>query len=409
MNARLRGALVAALAILLVLGLAFSSARLGADVNDVGTCAGQSVTLPFTDVPGGSLFFCAIGSAFFSGLVNGTSPTTYNPAGQVTRDQMAAFVARTQDSAVRRASRRAAAGQWAVPRDKGVLKMTSLASGAGIPCFDGEDVWAPDNGGTDVARVHASDGKLLSAWTGGLGVSAAISAAGYIFAVGVTSPGRLYRIDPASPPGAMTQVAGNLGDAPRGAAFDGLSVWTADQGSAPGFGSLSRYNVVTNNVTKFGVGFDQPVGIVFDGTHLWVVDDGANALLRVDPATGGVLQSLPMGDVETLSQPVFDGSNVWVPVTNALQVVKTSTPAVLLATLTGNGLGEAGVAAFDGERILVAGTSPSGASASLWRASSLAPLGNLDLGATGLVGAASDGLHFWIVSNPGGSSFLMRF
>src|SRR5215467_2977393 len=70
---------------------------------DTGSCGGQTITLPFTDV-GGSGFFCQIAEAFFSGLANGTSATTYNPTGNVTRDQIAAFTTRTQDSALRRGS-----------------------------------------------------------------------------------------------------------------------------------------------------------------------------------------------------------------------------------------------------------------------------------------------------------------
>ena len=71
-------------------------------------------TLPFTDVMG-NIFFCQIAEAYFSGLTNGTTPTTYSPSDPVLRDQMAAFVTRTQDSALRRGSRRAALGQWALP------------------------------------------------------------------------------------------------------------------------------------------------------------------------------------------------------------------------------------------------------------------------------------------------------
>jgi hypothetical protein len=64
---------------------------------DTGTCSGQMITLPFTDVAG-SPFFCSIAEAYFSGLSNGTSSTTYSPSQNVPRDQMAAFITRTQDA-----------------------------------------------------------------------------------------------------------------------------------------------------------------------------------------------------------------------------------------------------------------------------------------------------------------------
>src|SRR5215471_1596086 len=92
----------------LIIGLTLTSTHHHADT---GTCSGQSTTVPFLDV-GGSQFFCQIAEAFLCGLANGTSATTYNPSGNVTRDQMAAFITRTQDSALRRGSKRAALRQF---------------------------------------------------------------------------------------------------------------------------------------------------------------------------------------------------------------------------------------------------------------------------------------------------------
>src|SRR5258707_379153 len=81
-----------------------ASTRLNADQ---GTCGGAGTTLPFTDVPSSDIFFCSIAEAFFSGLTIGTSPTTYSPADNVPRDQMAAFVTRTLDQSLKRGSKRA--------------------------------------------------------------------------------------------------------------------------------------------------------------------------------------------------------------------------------------------------------------------------------------------------------------
>ena len=91
------------LLIALVAALSIASSRLQADT---GTCGGVTTTLPFTDVMGNQ-FFCQIAEAYFSGLTNGTTATTYSPGNNVTRDQMAAFITRTQDSALKRGSHRA--------------------------------------------------------------------------------------------------------------------------------------------------------------------------------------------------------------------------------------------------------------------------------------------------------------
>ncbi|MFQ5557626.1 MAG: choice-of-anchor D domain-containing protein, partial [Acidimicrobiales bacterium] len=52
------------------------------------------ISHPFSDVPLSSLFSADIGRIFNLGITTGSSATTYTPAGFVTREQMAAFIAR---------------------------------------------------------------------------------------------------------------------------------------------------------------------------------------------------------------------------------------------------------------------------------------------------------------------------
>jgi len=108
------------------------------------------------------------------------------------------------------------------------------------------------------------------------------------------------------------------------------------------------------------------------------------------------LQTVTVGDAP--GYPIFDGSNIWVPNQNdpSLTVVRASSGAVL-ATLTGNGIGGPVSAAFDGQRILVAG----GTTLSLWKAADLTPLGFFDLGAN-TYGACSDGVNFWVTMHNNG-------
>src|ERR1700741_3147150 len=88
---------------------------------DTGTCSGASITLPFTDVASSNIFFCSIAEAYFSGLTNGTTATTYSPGDPVPREQMAAFITRTMDQSLKRGSRRAALNQWWTPIEPGGL------------------------------------------------------------------------------------------------------------------------------------------------------------------------------------------------------------------------------------------------------------------------------------------------
>ena len=74
--------------------------------------------------------------------------------------------------------------------------------------------------------------------------------------------------------------------------------------------------------------------------------------------------------------------------------------------LTGNGLKNPAVAAFDGQRVLV--TNLFGDSVSLWKAADLTPLGSFPTGTgTSPFGACSDGVNFWITLQTAGR--LARF
>src|SRR5688572_27242900 len=97
-----------ALLISLMANLTILSGQMKADT---GSCGGVTVTLPFTDVMA-SGFFCQIAAAYFSGLTNGTTATTFSPKDAVTREQMAAFITRTMDQSLKRGSRRAALDQY---------------------------------------------------------------------------------------------------------------------------------------------------------------------------------------------------------------------------------------------------------------------------------------------------------
>ena len=371
---------------------------------DSGTCGGVTTTLPFMDVMGNA-FFCQIAEAYFSGLTNGTSATTYSPTANVPREQMAAFITRTMDQSLRRGSRRAALEQWYTPTSSLSLARTTVGDGPEQVRSDGADLWVTSFGSNTVSRVRASDGKLLETWTDAFSASGVVVARGRVYATGSFSPGRLYEINPTQPAGDVTLIANTLGAFPHGIAFDGFNIWTANLGAGLNMGSVSRIDPVGGFVNTFAAGFNQPIGILYDGTNIWVADKEANILLKLN-SVGVILQTVFVGI--TPLRPVFDGTNIWVPnfLTNSVSVVRASTGAVL-ATLTGNGLDNPVAAAFDGERVLV--TNNGGDSVSLWKAADLTPLGSFPTGTnSGPRGACSDGLNFWITSegNPGK---LVRF
>jgi S-layer family protein len=373
---------------------------------DTATCGGASINLPFTDVPSSNIFFCSIAAAYFSGLTNGTSPTSYSPTASVTREQMAAFITRTQDSVLRRGSLRAALNQWA----EGSFSaggMTSVNNGPRLVRFDGADLWVANAFSNTVSRVRSSDGKLLETWTGAANAFGVLVARGRIFVTGDGSPGSLYRIDPKQTAGDVTLVAGGLVDFPQGIATDGDFIWTANGG-----GSVCKVDPGTGDVTTFSTGFDSPVGILYDGSNIWVTDLAAGTLLKLNP-NGTIAHTVTVGTHP--AHPIFDGTNIWVPNTDAdtVTVVRVKNPqgnplptAFVLATLTGNGLDNPFDAAFDGQRILI--TNAFDDSITLWKAGDLTPRGSFSSGTlTSPVGARSDGINFWVTLHVGGK--LARF
>jgi hypothetical protein len=373
---------------------------------DTGTCGAQLITVPFTDVMS-SPFFCQIAEAFFSGLTNGTSSTTYSPSNPVTRDQMAAFITRTQDSALRRGSKRAALQQFwtTTPRYATASGGTSTTTVGNSPSFvesDGSDLWVANTGSGTVSRVRAGDGKLLDSWTNATNASGVVIAMGRVFVTGFTNPGGLYMIDPTVSAGAVSEVTGGqVGPLPRGIAFDGSRIWAATAG---GVSAVTPTIVTPWSVTTASAGFSSPFGVLFDGSNIWVTDDGDNTLKKLDQ-TGAILQTVNVGSGP--QYPAFDGTNIWVPnkEDSTVTVVRAATGAVV-ATLSGNGLARPAQAAFDGQRLLV--SNPFGNSVSLWKAADLTLIGAFSTGTTTTpVGTCSDGTYFWIVLQ--GSNQLARY
>jgi hypothetical protein len=266
------------LLISLVLCLTLLSTRLKADT---GTCSGQTMTLPFTDVTGNQ-FFCQIAEAYFSGLTNGTSGTTYSPTSPVPREQMAAFVTRTLDQSLKRGSRRAALGQWwttdefryALEPDTGGQNPQYLAC-------DGLTVWCSNTTTNSVSRTDIRTGLRILLITDIPQPEKIVIVSGVVFIASFQSPGKIYGFYLSSTGdfGAVSPLT-TVGNNPVGITCDGRNLWTANVGTGPGTGSISRANMQTLplTTTTFTVGFSQPLGILFEGANLWVTDAGDASL-----------------------------------------------------------------------------------------------------------------------------------
>jgi hypothetical protein len=354
----------------------------------LGTCG------PFTDAAADA--FCPfVLEIFYLGITTGTTPATYDPSANVSRLQMAAFLSRTVDGVLKRGGRRAILDQFWTTQNATVLGVTTVGSFPEQVKADGKDVWVSNGGDNTVSRVRASDGKLLESWTGADTPGALLSAMGRIFVTGSGTPGKLFRIDPSQPAGAVTTVASNLGVDAYGIAFDGSRIFTGNIGEPGSVSIVTPGATIPWTVTTVTAGFSSVFGVLYDGANVWAAD--TDFLFKLDSAAG-ILQTVTVGAAPGF--PVFDGANIWVPNrnSNSVTVVRASTGAVL-STLTGNGLGTPMAAAFDGQRVLV--TNNSGKSVSLWKAGDLTALASVGLGgATEPGGACSDGIHFWVALGP---------
>ena len=107
---------LAAIAVLLAVLVGAAGALLG-------TCG------PFTDSAADA--FCPfVLEIFYLGITTGTTATTYDPAGNVTPLQMAAFLSRSVDGALQRSGRRALSRKFWTPRNAQALGLTNSRASA---------------------------------------------------------------------------------------------------------------------------------------------------------------------------------------------------------------------------------------------------------------------------------------
>jgi hypothetical protein len=348
---------------------------------------------PFTDVSDAA--FCPFVLEIFTlGITTGTTATTYDPSADVTRLQMAAFLSRTVDAVLERASLRTVLGRfWPVRFGAGGASFNKAASPA-LLRSDGSDVWVALHARNSVARVRGSDGTLLETWTGTNGAYGVLVALGQVIVSGDTIPGVLWRIDPSRPAGVAELLSGSLGIGASGITFDGSRIWTANTGGSVSIVTPGATTPWT--VTTVTAGFTGPLGALYDGANVWVTDNASSLLFRLDGG-GTVLQTITTGG--SPGHPTFDGENLWVPTNGAVSsvlVVRAKTGAVL-ATLTGNGLLDPRGAAFDGQRILVTSFNPR--QVSLFKAADLTAIESFDPGIfNSPFAACSDAVSFWVTA-----------
>ncbi len=360
-------------------------------------CGGTTYPFPYTDVASVGFPFCpGIMEAYVTGISKGTSPTTFSPDENVSRLQMTTFLQRSVDLGLTRTSWRAAAEQWWLPQNSTGLLIVYPGVAPVLCKPDRDSIWVA--AGDTVVRFDANTGASLGAWTGATNASGVLVVGGLVYVTGNTSPGAVYVINTQSTGGAVgTLGTPGIGAYPKGIAFDGANIWTAN-----GDGTVSI--IPPSHIVQTVSGFIQPFGMVFDGTSMWTTDLGANLLDKLD-ASGHIVQKISTGAGPAF--PVFDGANIWVPnsIDSTVTVVQASTGAIVASIGSSFGLDAPATAAFDGVRILI--TNQNSDTATLFKAADLSLIGNVSLPGATPYGACSDGLNFWVTLN--GAGALARF
>lgn len=189
-----------------------------------------------------------------------------------------------------------------------------------------------------------------------------------------------------------------VGQYPIGMTFDGARLWVACRGS----NSVHVLRMSDGQQLFTVPAGTNPNGITFDGRHVWVVNEGSNNVTKIRAATGTVVGTYPCGSSPRLI--AFDGARLWITnEANGTVTVLNPNTGALTATYS-VGTGPIGIT-FDGACMWVANSGSN--DVTRLRASDGAILGTYPVGA-GPRGLAFDGGHIWVTNFVGDSVTKLR-
>jgi hypothetical protein len=137
----------------------------------------------------------------------------------------------------------------------------------------------------------------------------------------------------------------NVGNGPRALAFDGASVWVANEGD----GTVQKIPVATGVPgPPIAVG-GEPVALAFDGASVWFANFDDRTVQKIPISTG--VPGPPIGVGASPLALVFDGASIWVACGNTVRKIPVATgvpgPAINLGA-------SPDALTFDGTNIWVA-------------------------------------------------------
>ena len=89
--------------------------------------------------------------------------------------------------------------------------------------------------------------------------------------------------------------------------FDGSNVWAGCSD-----GQVRRFDGQGNVIASYRVADGAVNDIMFDGTNMWTANFDDTTVSMINPATGALLASFPVGGGLSPRSLVFDGASVWI-------------------------------------------------------------------------------------------------
>jgi serine/threonine-protein kinase len=177
--------------------------------------------------------------------------------------------------------------------------------------FDGQHLWAATSLNQSLSMLDPDTGQVVASYALPHVPSALLRADSFLWTANAIA-GTVTKVSPEGQVEADTAV----GKGPLALAFDGSSLWIANKEGK----SLVRMDPVTSQVAETIDLKGEPLALVFDGHSLWVALGALGQVIQVDPNTGVVGEQIDTGaDPSAL---VFDGESLWAAAPKAGKVFR---------------------------------------------------------------------------------------
>ncbi len=190
--------------------------------------------------------------------------------------------------------------------------------------FDGQHLWAASSLKQSLSMLDPDTGQVVAVYALPHVPSALIWADSFLWTANAIA-GTVTKVSPEGKVESDTPV----GKGPLAMAFDGSSLWTANKEGK----SLVRMDPATSQVAETIDLEGEPLALIFDGRSLWVALSALGQVIQIDPKTGVVGEVVNTGaDPSAL---VFDGEFLWAAAPKAGKVLRISpTGAKVTQTIT---------------------------------------------------------------------------